>query len=126
MSKNNNIISNWLQKNKNPEIDKFVEKNLAITEKIYAILEEKKLTPTDLAKKLGKSPSEISKWLSGNHNLTIKTITKIETVLDCEIMHIEPQTKYVYLTVKLNEKETVEEETKFEPSLYTKNANGFY
>ena len=125
MSKNNNVISNWLQKNKNPEIDKFVEKNLAITEKIYALLEEKKLTPTDLAKRLGKSPSEISKWLSGNHNLTIKTITKIETILDCEIMHIEPQTKYVYLTVKLNEKETVEE-TKFEPSLYTKTANGFY
>jgi hypothetical protein len=35
-------------------------------------------------------------------------------------------TKYVYLTVKLNEKETVEKETKFEPSLYTKTANGFY
>lgn len=122
---NNNIISNWLQKNKNTEIDKFVEKNLAITEKIYAVLEEKKISSSDLAKMLEKSPSEISKWLSGTHNLTIKSITKIESVLGCDILHIEPQMKYVYLEVKLNDIEPLED-TIFETSIYTKTAVGYY
>jgi transcriptional regulator with XRE-family HTH domain len=120
----NNIISDWLKKNSNPEIDKFIERNTAISEKIYSILEERGLKSSDLAKLLGKSPSEISKWLSGMHNVTLKSITKIETVLGVDLIHIEPQ--YVYLRYRVKEDSQLEEELAFEPSTYTKDAVGFY
>jgi hypothetical protein len=31
----NNIISEWLKKNKNPEIDKYVKKDISILEKKF-------------------------------------------------------------------------------------------
>ncbi len=34
----------------------------------------------DLANAMGKTEAEISKWLCGFHNFTIKTISKIEAV----------------------------------------------
>lgn len=111
----NNIISDWLEKNSNPEIDKLVEKNLAIANKIHEMLKERSLKPADLARMLDKKPSEISKWLTGTHTFTTKTITKIETVLGDDIIHIEPQKEYVYLKVLVNQEVDLEE-TAFENS----------
>ena len=111
----NNIISDWLEKNSNPEIDKLVEKNLAIANKIHNMLKEHGLKPADLARMLDKKPSEISKWLTGNHTFTTKTITKIETVLGDDIIHIEPQKEFVYLKVYVNQDDDLEE-TAFENS----------
>lgn len=115
----NNIISDWLEKNSNPEIAKLVEKNLAIANKIHEMLKERGLKPADLARMLDKKPSEISKWLTGTHTFTTKTITKIETVLGEDIIHIEAQKEYVYLKVLVNQEEDLEE-TAFENSeVYT-------
>lgn len=111
----NNIINDWLQENGNPEIAKLVEKNLAIANKIHEMLEERRLKPADLARMLKKTPSEISKWLSGTHTFTTKTITKIETVLKEDIIHIEAQREIVYLKVYVNHEEEIEE-TSFENS----------
>jgi len=85
--KQNNIISNWLKENSNPEIDAFIAKNLAITEKIRRRLEEKNWTNVQLANAMNKTPSEISKWLSGMHNLTLKSIIKMEIALGIELIH---------------------------------------
>ncbi|QFZ53335.1 helix-turn-helix transcriptional regulator [Oceanihabitans sp. IOP_32] len=95
----NNIIDNWLNKNGNPEIARLVEKNLALTEKINSILKERGIKKGEFAKMLGKNPSEVSKWLSGAHNLTLKSINKMEFVLGVDLINIEPITevKYVYL-----------------------------
>ncbi len=68
------------------EIKQKVDFNLEIANEIYYALEEKGLKPVDLAKKLNKSESEISRWLTGTHNLTIKTILKIADVLDTKIL----------------------------------------
>ena len=38
---------------------------------------------------MGENPSEVSKWLCGTHNLTIKSIVKMETALDVDIINIE-------------------------------------
>lgn len=111
----NNIINDWLQENGSPEIAKLVEKNLAIANKIHEMLEERRLKPADLARMLKKTPSEISKWLSGTHTFTTKTITKIETVLKEDIIHIEAQREIVYLKVYVNHEEEIEE-TSFENS----------
>jgi transcriptional regulator with XRE-family HTH domain len=120
----NNIISDWLEKNNNPEIDKLVEKNLAIANKIHEMLKERGLKPADLARLLNKKSSEISKWLTGTHTFTTKTITKIETVLKEDIIHIEPQKEYVYLKVLVNHEDDLEE-TAFENSEVFTAENGF-
>lgn len=115
----NNIIDTWLNENGSPEIAKLVEKNLAIANKIHEMLKERGLKPADLARMLDKKPSEISKWLTGTHTFTTKTITKIETVLGEDIIHIEAQKEYVYLKVLVNQEEDLEE-TAFENSeVYT-------
>lgn len=111
----NNIISDWLTQNSNPEIDKLVEKNLAIANKIHNMLEDRGLKAADLARMLKKTPSEISKWLTGTHTFTTKTITKIETILGDDIIYVEPQREIVYLKVYVNHEEEIEE-TSFETS----------
>lgn len=89
--------------NPNPEIERFIDKNLSITEKVRLALEQKEWKSQDLAKAMGKSPSEVSKWLTGMHNLTLKSIVKMEIALGVDLIEIEPDKKiqYVYLgTIK--------------------------
>ena len=93
----NNIIDSWLEENGNPEIDKMVEKNLAITTKVAAILKERNISQKEFAKILDKKPSEVSKWLTGLHNLTLKSITKMEVALGVDLINIEPITEYKYV-----------------------------
>lgn len=66
----------------------FVRKYVQIVKRINFLLEQKKLKQKDLAKTLGKSESEISKWLGGEHNLTLRSIAKLEAALGEEIIHI--------------------------------------
>jgi len=104
----NNIVSDWLQKNGKPEIEKLVEKNLAIANKIHNMLQERGLKSSDLSRMLNKQPSEISKWLTGTHTFTTKTITKIETVLGEDIIHVEAQKEFVYLKVMVKDQEQLQ------------------
>ena len=90
-----NILNNWLEENKNPEIDRFIERNLEITQEVCAVLKTRGINKKEFSKMLGKSPSEITKWLSGLHNLTLKSITKMEVTLGINLMNPEP--KYIYL-----------------------------
>ncbi|MGB4848841.1 MAG: helix-turn-helix transcriptional regulator [Saprospiraceae bacterium] len=43
------------------------------------------LSKIDLARKLNKQPSEITKWLSGTHNFTMETLTDIAFALNVPI-----------------------------------------
>mgnify|MGYP002631396698 FL=1 len=90
-----NILNNWLEENKNPEIDRFIERNLEITQEVCAVLKTRRINKKEFAKMLDKSPSEVTKWLSGLHNLTLKSITKMEVALGVDLMKPEP--KYIYL-----------------------------
>ena len=103
----NNIINDWLQDNGRPEIERLVAKNLAIANKIYEMMAKRDLKPADLARMLNKKPSEISKWLTGTHTFTTKTITKIENVLGEDIIHIEPLR--VYFKVMLTAAQDLED-----------------
>jgi transcriptional regulator with XRE-family HTH domain len=115
MKKNkNNIIENWLAKNGNPEIDKMVEHNLAIATKVARILKEKGIGKSEFAAKMGKkSPSEVSKWLSGTHNFTIKTIAKIEVALDEKIIFTEKEYQYVNFYISKSPKQEKTPDYKF-------------
>lgn len=98
----NNMISDWLEKNGDPAIEKLTQMNLAIATRINDILVEKGLKAVDLAKMLDKSSSEISKWLTGTHTFTTKTLAKISVKLGEEIIFTEPQIKKVYFTAYVN------------------------
>ena len=56
--------------------------------KIAKILRGQGKTQRDLARALGKSESEISKWLTGLHNLELRTIYKIEAALGEEVIEV--------------------------------------
>jgi transcriptional regulator with XRE-family HTH domain len=71
-----------------PEIDLFISRSFDIVDRIHEILLSKNLGQKDLAALLGKQESEISKWMSGTHNFTIKTITRIEKVLGASIVKV--------------------------------------
>ena len=66
----------------------FVEKSLELVNYIFTILEKKGINQKELATRLGKSEAEVSKWLTGSHNLTLRSISKIEAALGIDIIHI--------------------------------------
>jgi antitoxin component HigA of HigAB toxin-antitoxin module len=67
-----------------------VKKNVAIAARIIHILRSQGKTRRDLARLLGKSESEITRWLSGFHNLELKTIYKIEEALGVDVIMVCP------------------------------------
>lgn len=58
-----------------------IDHSLAVADRINEILERKTLSQRNLAERLGKSESEISKWMRGTHNFTLKTIARLEAEL---------------------------------------------
>jgi predicted transcriptional regulator len=62
--------------------------SFAIADKIDAIIKEKGMTQKEFAKKMNKTEAEVSRWLSGTHNFTLKTIAKITNVLGESIITI--------------------------------------
>ena len=62
--------------------------SFAISDKIAYALEEKGLTQKMFAKQIGKTETEVSRWLSGTHNFTLRTIAKISSVLGMDIITV--------------------------------------
>ncbi len=69
-----------------PEIKQQMEMSVAIANRVYEILETKGMSQKDLAHCLGKTETEVSRWLSGTHNLTLSTISKISIALGEDII----------------------------------------
>lgn len=63
------------------EEKRFVDKSLQLSGLIEAAMQRQGLTQKALADLLGKQESEVSRWLSGLHNFTLKTLTRLEAVL---------------------------------------------
>jgi transcriptional regulator with XRE-family HTH domain len=55
----------------------------------------------DFAKKMGKNPSEVSKWLSGSHNFTLDTLTDIQRVLGIQLLCVEEEKPIIQEVVKV-------------------------
>lgn len=68
------------------DIQRFVDKNLDISVQVHDLLLKKGWTQSDLAKVMGKSTAEVSKWLSGTHNITLRSIARMEAALDADII----------------------------------------
>lgn len=70
------------------EVRIFVRRYTDIVIRINEIMKQKGYTQKKLALQMNKKPSEINKWLKGNHNLTLKTIAKLEAELGEPIIFI--------------------------------------
>ena len=76
-----------------PEMKLRMEISVAIANRIYDILHEKGMSQKDFARLMGKTETEVSRWLSGTHNMTMATICKISSVLGEEIITVKPREK---------------------------------
>ena len=72
----------------NPEIRRKVDWSFKIVDRIHEILKEKGLKQQELALRLGKKESEISRWMRGTHNFTIDTLIAIEDALGEHIIAV--------------------------------------
>jgi transcriptional regulator with XRE-family HTH domain len=66
-----------------------IDGRMKMAARISNVLKQKGLTQKMLAEKLGKRPSEISKWLSGTHNFTLDTLSDIEYALGIKLLRYE-------------------------------------
>ena len=83
-----NRIMDDIRNTISPEMKLQMELSVAIANRIYEILEARGMSQKDLARRLGKTETEVSRWLSGTHNLTMATICKISAALDAEVVKV--------------------------------------
>ena len=83
-----NRIMDEIRSTISPEMKLQMEMSVAIANRIYEILESKGMTQKELAQRLGKTETEVSRWLSGTHNMTLFTVCKISTALGEEIVTV--------------------------------------
>lgn len=82
-------MNNVLERIKNripPYKKRMIRMSIDIGAQIFEYMKSDGINQRELADKLGKRESEISKWLSGSHNFTIETISKIEEVFGKKIV----------------------------------------
>ena len=71
-----------------PEMKLQMELSVAIANRIYGILEKKGMSQKEFAHLMGKTETEVSRWLSGTHNLTMATICKISATLGEDVIRV--------------------------------------
>jgi transcriptional regulator with XRE-family HTH domain len=90
---------------------RYIKISSDLAAQISAYLVEKGWLQSDLAKNLGKNESEISKWLSGTHNFTVKTLASIENVIQKDLfiipLDIKSNIDVVYNTVRMDSRTSV-------------------
>lgn len=71
-----------------PEIKEEINLSFAISNKIDALMQECGLSKKQFADQIGKRPSEITRWLSGQHNFTISTLAMLSTFFEKSIISV--------------------------------------
>ncbi|MEX0995944.1 MAG: helix-turn-helix transcriptional regulator [Flavobacteriaceae bacterium] len=102
----------------------FVRHHTNIVIRVNELLEKKGWTQKKLAENLGKKPSEINKWLKGEHNFTLRSLAKLEVELGESIFHVvqsvtakNKQQVNVQMTVHRNFPKTIKGTFKKEDSI---------
>lgn len=82
-NENMESLKTWQEKAKwKKENRLWLNKSASFAIQVFEKLREKKLTQKDLCDLLSVNKQVMSKWLSGNENLTLKTISQIENALN--------------------------------------------
>jgi hypothetical protein len=72
------------------EVKIFVRKYGDVVVRVHRLLKEKGCSQNDLGENLEKTPWEVSKWINGDHNFTLRGVAKLEAELGSEIL-VVPQ-----------------------------------
>ncbi len=62
-----------------PHIKAEGDLEFAISTRIFDLMTQKGLSKAEFARAVGKRPCEITKWLSGQHNFTVATLSMLST-----------------------------------------------
>lgn len=79
------------------DVEIFVKLYADLALRINQLLREKKISKKELAEKMDKNPSEISKWLNGEHNFTLRSLAKLSVELGEPIIEVpkrKPQSSF--------------------------------
>ena len=60
-----------------------------ISNRLDFLMKEKGLSKKQFANAIGKRPSEITRWLSGEHNFTISTLSMLSSFFGQPIIKVE-------------------------------------
>ncbi len=83
-----NKLLDEIRQTMTPEMKRQMGLSVQIANRIYEIMEDKGLSQKDLAHLLGKTETEVSRWLSGTHNMTMATLAKISSALGTDIIRV--------------------------------------
>ena len=74
-----------------PLTKKYVQRQMDISDRVDQLLKEENITQRELATRLGKKESYVSRILSGEGNPTLKTIVEFEVALGEDVISIPLQ-----------------------------------
>lgn len=79
----------WLEKARyRRENRSWLRKSQRIAVRVLSVLNEKGMQQKELAEAMGVTPQQVSKIVKGKENLSLKTISKIETVLGVKLFEV--------------------------------------
>lgn len=64
------------------------ELSFEISDRIYELMNERGLSKKQFADQIGKRPSEITRWLSGQHNFTVSTLAMLSAFFGKSIISV--------------------------------------
>ncbi len=73
--------------------EKWLDISGKIALKVLRTLRKKGVSQKELAEKMGVSPQYVNKIVKGSENLSLETITKLETALDIQLIEV---TSFIY------------------------------
>lgn len=68
------------------DIKKQVDWSMSVSDAIARTLSERGMSQKDFARLMGKTETEVSRWLGGRHNFTIATLAKISVALGTDLV----------------------------------------
>ena len=67
--------------------ERWLEYSRFITMKVMRTMDERSVTQSELAERMGCSQQYVSNLLKGSSNMTLETISRIEDALNIDILH---------------------------------------
>lgn len=74
--------------NFNQETQMRIKLSLEVAQRIETLMKARGLTKKQFADQLGRRPSEVTKWLSGEHNFTVASLARIGAFFGEPIIYV--------------------------------------
>ena len=80
------------------DVEIFVDWYADLVVRVNQLMREKGISQKDLADRMDKNPSEISKWMSGEHNFTLRSLAKLQAELGAPLIEVpQRRTQPIYI-----------------------------